>query len=198
MQLWTFIDLNSWDKNLVERQEITKFLTHLLWGGSLVLEICQRRHSQADSLPLVNSLHNRPTQRCFILSELPEGWSVALWLCGSYSFSPAFHSLPPYPPESAILRGIDPSLNSLIQSKDPWNSCTLLLIRLCFFKMGRLQNVWPHRLHSKEDLPLVWKFIIFIMTWHDERLSGGTAPTSSGSWKPDRQICCHTRPPPIL
>ena len=61
--------------------------------------------------------------------------------------------------------------------------------------MVMLQNVWPHRLHSKEDLPLVWKFIIFIMTWHDERLSGGTAPTSSGSWKPDRQICCHTQPP---
>ena len=35
-------------------QQLTKFQAHLLWGGSLVLEICQRHHFQADTLPLEN------------------------------------------------------------------------------------------------------------------------------------------------
>ena len=106
---------------------------------------------------------NRFTQY-FIKSDLPEGWSVALELCGSYSFSPASHSPPPYPPDDFC--EIDPVLNSLISKsvKAPSFPLFILKLLLCFFKIVTFKDVWQHRLHSKGDLLLVWKFIIFIMT----------------------------------
>ena len=46
-------------------QEISKFSTHLLWGGSWAQEICQRRHSQVGNLPFSEFILKIPPNLVF-------------------------------------------------------------------------------------------------------------------------------------
>ena len=116
----------------------------------------------------------------FRKSDLPGGWSVVLALCGSYSFSPAFHSQPPYPPESDM---IFCKIVSFLKVEKTLGVLSPLFyiykLLVCFFKTVML-FIAPKGVKSQINyLFILRKFKIFIMTltwWAGEWRHGILAP----------------------